>query len=221
VTLTGLTAGTTYQFAAFSTNAAGLTNATPNASFTTSASGPVPQIQNLRSWGVTGNSITMSWSTDLMSTTAVQYGTTTALGQTSPVQTTLSQAHGLTLTGLTSGVTYYYRAVSTNASNATGYSTIYSFTTLDTVAPVISNIKVTPAANHTAVLTWSLSEPAYSQIEYGLTTSYGLWSSRTALTNNPQSSLTWVPSGTIHYRIRSTDAAGNQTISPDYVFIEP
>jgi hypothetical protein len=220
VIVAGLASGTTYNYAVISTNSAGATTST-NFTFSTPASGPVPVIQNVSFWGATGSSITISWSTDQFSNTSVQYGTSAALGQTSPIQTALTQNHGLTLTGLSDGTTYYFRVQSTNASSLTGSSAVYSFTTLITTAPVISNIQLTPAANHTAAVSWSLSKPATSQVEYGLSTAYGLWSSTTALTQNPSVTLGWVPSGIIHYRIHSTDPSGNQSVSADATFIEP
>jgi hypothetical protein len=33
--------------------------------------------------------------------------------------------------------------------------------------------------------------------------------------------LGFVPSGTIHYQLVSTDANGNQVVSPDATFVEP
>jgi hypothetical protein len=223
VTLTGLIPGTAYNYAALSSNTGGaITSA--NFTFSTAAtvpSGSAPIVQNVSSWGVSGSSITMAWSTDQFSTTSVQYGTTPALGQTSPIQTALTQSHGLTLTGLSDGTTYYYRAQSTNATNVTGYSTVYSFTTLTKTPPVISNIQVTPAANHTATISWSLSKLATSQIQYGTSPSYGFWSTATIPMQNPSVTLGYVPSGIIHYHIISTDPAGNQAVSPDATFIEP
>jgi hypothetical protein len=221
VTLSGLTAGTTYNFEAMSTNATGLSNASPNSAFTTASSGPAPVIQSLAFWGITGSGITISWSTDQSSNTAVEYGTTQALGQTSPIQPTLSAGHGVVLTGLSDGTTYYFRARSTNASNVSGYSMIYSFKTLDVTAPVISNIQLVSSSNHAAVVAWSVSKAATSQVEFGTTTYYGLWSNPSASFPNQQATLWWVPSGTIHYRIHSTDASGNQAVSPDYTFVEP
>ncbi len=221
VNLTGLTPGTIYNYQALSTNSVGLSNASPNATFTTASGGPAPNLQNVSFWGITGNAITIAWSSDQPSTTSIQYGTTTALGQTSPLQTTLAQSHGLTLSGLASGTTYYFVAQSTNASNSTGYSAMYSFKTLDTTPPVISNIQVTPANNHTAVVSWSVSKIATNQVEYGSNTFYGLWASATGQAQNALITLGWVPSGTIHYRLHSTDPAGNQTTSPDYTFTEP
>ncbi len=220
VTLAGLASGTTYDYVVISANSAGSTAST-NFTFSTPASGPTPVIQNVSFWAATGSTITISWSTDQFSTTAVQYGTSTALGQTSPVQTALTQNHGLTLSGLADGTTYYFRAQSANTSNLSGSSAIYSFNTLVTTAPVISNILLTSASNHAATVSWTLSKPATSQVEYGLSTAYGLWSSTTALTQNPNVTLGWVPSGTIHYRVHSTDPSGNQSVSADATFVEP
>jgi len=80
---------------------------------------------------------------------------------------------------------------------------------------------VAPAANNTAVISWATSTPTYSYVQYGTTTAYGRYSVQTSLTAAPQCTLPYVPSGTIHYQLVSTDAYGNQTVSPDAVFIEP
>ncbi len=221
VTLTGLNPGTAYNFAAVSANSAGLSSASPNASFATASGGPAPQIQNLASWGISGNSITIAWWTDQPSTASVQFGTTPAFGQSSPLPAGLSQNYQVTLSGLSDGTTYYFRVQATSGSNVTGHSATYSFTTLSTLPPLISSIQVTPSANHTAVVTWSQSKAGSGQVEFGTNIYYGLWSSPSALVLNPQIALTWVPSGTIHYRVHSTDAAGNQSVSSDYTFTEP
>jgi hypothetical protein len=140
------------------------------------------------------------------------------LGQTSPVQTALVNSHGVTLTNLLGATTYYFLARSTNSAGVAGYSPIYTFTTLDTTPPVISNVQATPNTGNTAVVSWSVSKPATSQVEYGTNLSYGWW---TAGTTGLQSTLSWVPSGTIHFRIHSTDSSGNETVTPDYTFTEP
>ena len=159
-----------------------------------------------------------AWSSDQASDSALEYGLTNALGLTSEVDPTLSASHGLTLTGLTPNTTYYFRARSTNAAGGIGYSAILSFKTLDTAAPVISNIVVTPGANHTASMSWTTSKPGTTYIEYGTNTSYGWYSPAVSGTSTP---LGWVPSGTVHYRLRSMDSAGNASVTADFTFIEP
>ena len=214
--------GTTYNFMALSNVATGLPAKSSNFSFQTTTATPVaggPKLSSIAFWGITGAGVTISWATDQLSDTAVEYGATiTNLDQTSPVLSTPLVSHGMTLTGLSSNTTYYFRGRSTNAAGGVGYSTIYSFKTPDTAAPVISNVVAMPGPNHTASMSWSLSKAATTQVEYGLDTSYGRWSMTTAGT---QTALGWVPSGIIHYRIRSTDSMGNLSVSGDFTFVEP
>jgi hypothetical protein len=171
-------------------------------------------------WGISSSGVTISWSTNEPATTAVAYGTTNAFGQLSPVQTALTNSHGVTLTGLNAGTTYYFQAQSADGSGNTGYSTTYSFTTLPG-PPTISGVTTTPAANHTATISWTTSAPTTSYVIYGLSTSYGYYSTGTSSTTTPQCTLSYVPSGTIHYQLISTDANGNQTVSADATFVEP
>ncbi len=223
VTLTGLTASTTYNYAVVSANSAGTSSSSNNYTFTTAAApagGNAPQISYFAYWGITASGLTISWSTDIASTTAVAYGTTSSLGQTTAVQTALSNTHGVTLTGLSPGTTYYFQGQSTSAGGVTGSSTIYSFTTIST-GVTISNIVATGLSGNTAQISWTTSVPANSYVTFGPTTSYGRWSSTTSSTTSPSPSIGYVPSGTIHYQLISTDQYGNQTVSPDYTFVEP
>jgi hypothetical protein len=222
VTLTGLSPNTTYDFDVVSANAANASSSSTNLTFTTTSNtAPPPVLSYLAFWGVTSSEVTISWSTNEPATTAVAYGTTNALGQLSPVQTALSISHGVTLTGLAAGTTYYFAAQSADGSGNTGYSTTYSFTTL-AGPPTISAVTVNPATNHTATINWTTSVPTNSYVQYGSAAGvYGGYSVQTALTTTPQCSLPYVPSGTIHYQLVSTDAYGNQVTSPDMTFVEP
>jgi hypothetical protein len=176
----------------------------------------------LATWDVTASGISISWSTDNVATTAVSYGLSPALGQTTPVQTALTNNHGITLTGLKSSTTYYFVAQSTDANGNTGYSGTYTFTTAAGVSgPAISAITVTPGSGHTAQISWTTSTPTYSYVQFGPTTAYNQWSATTNLTTNPTPSMGNVPSGVVHYQLISTDVYGNQTIWPDQTFVEP
>jgi hypothetical protein len=180
-----------------------------------------PTVMNVASWGVTGSGANVSWSTNQPSTTALTYGTTSGLEQVTPTQKTLAISHGVSLTGLRGGTKYYFVAQSANANGIITYSSTYSFTTVVTTPPTISGIVVTPAANNHARISWATSVPANSYVQYGPTEVYGSWSKKTELTTHPQSELDWVRSGVVHYHLVSTDALGNQAVSPDYKFVEP
>ncbi len=223
VTLTGLTPGTTYDFDVVSANAGSTPVTSANSIFTTaSAGGTPPNVGYVFFYGVNNTGVTISWSTDVPATTQLAYGTTTAMGQLSPLQTSLAVSHGLNLTGLNPGTTYYFVAQSTNAGGVTGYSSQYSFTTTGSSAPVISNIIATPSTGNTATISWSTSTPTLSYVQFGTTAgSYNMYSAQTALTSNPQCKLPYVPSGVIHYQLVSTDAYGTQTLSVDATFLEP
>jgi hypothetical protein len=218
LTLTGLTPGTTYNYQVLSTNAAAATGMSANFTFATTGSVPAPVVSAVASWGITGSGIIISWSTDQLSNTVVAFGTTNALGLFSPVQTALVTSHGVTLTGLLPATTYYFQAQSTNSAGSTGDSTIYSFTTLDSSAPVVSNVVATPAIGNAASVSWSVSKAATCQVEYGLNTSYGWWSPQTTAL---RTALGWVPSGMVHFRIHCVDSLGNASVTTDNTFTEP
>jgi hypothetical protein len=228
VTLTGLPAGTTFNYVAVSTASSGKSATSPNFTFSTlsptppASTGTGPQIIDLAYWGITRSGITISWSTNTPSTTALLYGTLESLGERSPLQAPLTTNHGVILTGLAGGTTYHFVAQSTDANGNVGTSKRYTFTTLAAaIPPTISGIVVVPGNNNQAQISWTTSVPANSYVQYGLTTAYNMWSTRTALVTNPQPSMAWVPSGVIHYQLVSADANGNQTVSPDYTFVEP
>jgi glucose/arabinose dehydrogenase len=91
---------------------------------------------------------------------------------------------------------------------------------LDTTAPTISARTTTNITGNSATVTWTTNEPATSQVDYGLTTSYG---STTTLDPNLVTAHTVLltglaPGTTYNYRVRSVDAAGNQTVSANSTF---
>jgi len=96
----------------------------------------------------------------------------------------------------------------------------YNFTISDTIPPTISNITVSAITGSTATITWNTDEPSTSQIEYGLTTSYG---SSTSLDTNLVTEHTQTITGltsntTYHFRVKSKDASNNEAVSEDNIF---
>jgi len=90
----------------------------------------------------------------------------------------------------------------------------------DTQPSVISSVASKNISSTGATITWSTNEPADSQVEYGLSTSYGTMTPLdTNLTQNHSVTLSGLSANTIyHYRVRSKDAAGNLAVSGDYTF---
>lgn len=92
----------------------------------------------------------------------------------------------------------------------------------DTKAPVISQITITNLSLHTATITWQTSEPATSEVDYGLSTKYILNVVDPKLTKNHSVELNskdLEAHKTYHFQVKSVDKTGNLAFSKDMTFI--
>ncbi|HWE51900.1 MAG TPA: fibronectin type III domain-containing protein [Bryobacteraceae bacterium] len=214
VTLAGLTAGTTYDYAAISGNTAGTAT---SGNFVFSTPLPAPVISAVSASGVTGTSATVNWTTDQLSTSRVEYGTTAAYGSLSALNSSPVTAHSVTLTGLVPGTTWDY-AVQSGDSGGVTTSANFTFATPATV-PAISAVTVSSVSTTSATVTWTTDQPANSQVEYGLTTAYGslITLDASAVTAHSET-LTGLTAGkTYNYAVISGDSAGIAT-SANFTF---
>ena len=78
---------------------------------------------------ITETSAEISWTTNTTSDSRVNYGTTTALGQTKDDYNEVTN-HNMVLTGLTQGTTYYFEVISGGERSPVNPSEHYSFKTL-------------------------------------------------------------------------------------------
>ena len=90
----------------------------------------------------------------------------------------------------------------------------------DTTPPAISNVSAGNITSSGATITWTTNENSDSQVEYGLTTSYG---NTTPLNTSLVTSHSMILSGLsanklYHYRVKSKDASGNSAVSSDFTF---
>ena len=173
-----------------------------------------PVISGVTHSGITASSATISWTTDEASDTQVDYGTTTAYGLLSALNSSLVTSHAVGLTGLSPGTGYYYRVRSGDASTNLGTQASGPFTTQpppDTTPPVISGVTHSSITSSSATISWTTNEASDTQVEYGTTTSYGSVSSlNPAMVTSHSVNLTGlVSSTTYYYRTRSRDAASN------------
>jgi hypothetical protein len=92
--------------------------------------GAEPQILNVSVTDITETTAEISWTTNTTSDSRVNYGTTTALGQTK-YDAAEGTTHNIILTGLTQGTKYYFEVVSTDTGTASDDNggEYYSFTT--------------------------------------------------------------------------------------------
>lgn len=113
VSLSGLAPATTYYFQCVSSDEYGLTKTSAVQSFTTQAD-----------WGISGfagtptrSAVSLSWATeDELTTGAVLWGTTPALGHQANEGVAAAHNHALTVGGLSADTDYYFQALGTDAN---------------------------------------------------------------------------------------------------------
>lgn len=229
VTLTSLSASTTYYFVIESKDKKGNTATSSQHSFTTSQTpdSTDPVITAISSSGVGTSTVTINWTTNESANSKVYYSGSTPVSTGSAATKSdgaMVTHHSLQLTGLTPGTTYYFKVESSDASGNSTLSSETSFATaaLDTTAPIISAIVKTPAATTTAV-TWTTNEAATSKIYYGTITPLLLGAASTvsdsALLTNHSLMLSGLTASTTYYMVvESKDAANNTATSSEISF---
>ena len=91
----------------------------------------------------------------------------------------------------------------------------------DTIPPTISSVKTSDAKTNSVTVSWTTSEPATSEVVYGLNTGYGISATdgnrvteHRVVLNSPL----LVPGKKYHFIVKSVDAAGNAASSQDSTF---
>jgi hypothetical protein len=109
-------------------------------------------------------------------------------------------------------------AVARDAAGNKATSTGVSVTVANT-APVISGMSLSVTSSG-ATIGWTTNTPSDTQIEYGLTASYGNLAplSATLVTGHSQAINGLAANTWYHFRMRSRDAAGNLAVSGDVRF---
>jgi len=189
--------------------------------FSTPAALPnLPVISALTATPAT-TSATIAWTTNVPTTSLVNYGTSAGSLTLNASSSSLVTTHGLTLTGLATGTTYYYTVTSVDASNNTVTSPASpnppaSFTTQGSAPPVLSGLAAVPGPNGVATVTWTTSTATTSVVNYGTTSSsLSLNVSNATLVTSHSMTLTGLTVGTTYYfRATSVDSSGNSVTSP-------
>lgn len=187
---------------------------------TNSVVAPAPVISAVTASGMTGTSATITWTTDQPSSSQVKYGTTTTLGSSTGVNTTLVTNHSVALSGLTPGATYSYAVISANSAQSSSTSGTSTFTTTTAPAPVISNVAATTIGATSASITWTTDQPTSSLVNYGVTTSYGSSSSlNSTMVTSHSVALTGLTAATSYnLSVVSANAAGSSASSANSSF---
>jgi hypothetical protein len=104
-------------------------NATTSASVTVTIDNTPPVLSGVTASGITESGATISWTTNELSDTQVEYGPTTAYGSVTALNPTLLTAHAQTLSGLAATTLYHYRVKSRDAVGNVTVSADFTFTT--------------------------------------------------------------------------------------------
>jgi hypothetical protein len=121
-------------------------------------------------------------------------------------------------TSLTKGTLYNWSVIILDSSGNRAYcQTSYT----PSGPPIISLVDASAISTSEATITWTTDEAATSQVEYGLTTSYGSTTTLdTNLVTSHSVSLSGLSAATpYHYRVKSKDASQNEAVSDDFTFI--
>lgn len=196
--------------------------------------GEAPFITDITASGITANSVSISWNTNRPADSLVEYGTTTdyVSGTTlNALSTSLVTSHSQTLTGLTENTLYSYRVKSKNEAGNIGVSQYFTFVTssLSGSSLTISTVAASSITTTGATITWATKKLATfglrnqnsdTQVEYGVTTSYGSSTTlNTEMVSNHSQTLSGLTPNTLyHYRVKSKDAEGNLAVSGDFTF---
>jgi len=164
-------------------------------------------ISQLSVSNLTTTSATVTWTTDIAATSQVEYGSTTAYGSMTPLDSQLVTAHSVPLGALQPGSVYHFRVHSKPSSGNDTAGPDGTFSTFSNSGSLaIANVSANGITSSVVTITWSTNLNATSQVDYGTTTSYG--SSTTLDSNlvaNHAVQISGLTSGTTYFfQVKST-----------------
>jgi N-acetylneuraminic acid mutarotase len=232
--VTGLSPSTTYHYRVRAYNADGTSGNSNIINVTTlSPTGPPVAITNPATL-IASFSARLNGSVNphgLTTTVYFQYGTTTAYGLTTALQSKSGNTYQnviVNISGLSANRTYHFRIVATNSSG-TRYGADRTFTTLTaTGPPVVTTNPATNVASSSATLNGSVDPHGLTtnvHFQYGTTTSYGHNTANQSKTGNTYQNVAANISGltthtTYHFRIVATNSGGTR-YGGDITFTTP
>jgi hypothetical protein len=193
--------------------------------------GPAAPVISGISSGTPGVTVaTITWTTDVQADSQVEYGATSAYGNSTVLDSSLVTSHLQNLSGLTGGQQYHFR-VKSSAGGVLATSGDNIFTTATSGSP--PTITVGPSVpsgsltNSSATITWTTSQLCDSQVEWGLTdgTASPPYTNSTPVTDTaPRVTshsvvLTGLAAGThYHFHVKSSNATAQSVVSADQTF---
>jgi len=228
--IAGLLANRTYHFRIVAHNNGG-TVFGADRTFTTLTTTGLPVVATNPATLIASFSATLNGSVDphgLTTTVSFQYGTTTAYGSTTPMQTQSGDTYrniAANISGLSANTLYHFRIVATNSAG-TRFGADRTFTTLSVTGPPVATTNpATFIASFSATLNALLNPhglPTSVHFQYGTTPSYGLTTAPANRTGNTfqavGANVTGLTANTLyHFRVVASNGAGT-TMGGDGTF---
>ncbi len=182
-----------------------------------------PSISGISAGTITGESATITWTTDEKASSLIRYGITTDYGNmagndlvNSDIENYVTD-HSVIVNNLTPGTQYYYTVVSVDASGNIGESGEQNLTTKS--PSTLSSIKIVSNSLSEVTITWTTSKDLTSEVEYGETADYGSSKTDNSASTDHSVSLSGLKAATIyHFRVKGKDSDNNYYSSGDYTF---
>jgi hypothetical protein len=142
VNLTGLLPNTTYYFKVRSSDAGKNLAVSQGNTFVTHPPPDTtpPVISSVTASSITSSDVTITWATDELANSYVEYGLTTSYGNQTTPDSSFVTSHSRTLSGLLAGTLYNYRVKSGDADRNVATSANFAFTTLPLAPPPTSGL---------------------------------------------------------------------------------
>ena len=143
VTLSSLEPNTTYHFRVKSKDGAGNEAISEDKNLTTLADTASPVISGVNASDVTGSGATITWTTDELTTSQVEYGKTASYGLSTALNEAMVTNHSVALTDLEAEITYHFRVSSADETGNKTLSDDYTFTTGEAFSTMLhSSIRI-------------------------------------------------------------------------------
>ena len=207
ITVTGLTASTTYYFQAWSYNTSdnSLTDNSSATSFTTSAAASTPTISNVLNGSVSFSSHWVDWDVDQSCANRWKYSVYENMSSESWSNwDNDTAAPNITVTGLSASTTYYFQAWSYNTSDnsLTDNSSATPFTTpIAASTPSVSNVLNGSVSFSSHWVNWDVDQSCSNRWRYSLyeNMSGASWSNWDNTTASPNITATGLSASTTYY----------------------
>jgi hypothetical protein len=242
VVLTDLISKSTYYFYVKSTDEQSGYESIDNRSgsfytFNTTNDQKAPTISNIATPVITPNAASITWMTDELADSLVEYGTAVdTYDNSSSLDSTMSIYHVITLNGLEVETPYYIRVKSNdsagNSAEATSsFITIPELNTVyvssgggggsakDTTPPKISDIEVKDETSFSAVVSFATDEDTTGFVNFGEDVQYGKTIGSSTFATNHEIKMFGLRSGTTYnFEIKVFDKGGNMSAATNRTF---